>query len=125
MRLRVYDKDKGYHLCIGTFYGDAEYLYVRRSWCILAPMLPYDCQCDDRLLYDFFCQEMDISVELTSTEFRQFINQYLADRDTWHPALEPYLIDTTHWKYKSLYKSTSNKILEWYTPDTNSFRRHG
>jgi len=122
MRLRVYDKDKGYYLSIGAFYGDADYSYVRRSWRFLVGMLPYDSRYNDRQLYGLFCQETCICIEMTFTEFRQFISKYLADRDRWHPALKPYLIDTTHWKFRSLYKSTSNKILEWYQSDTNPYR---
>ena len=123
MKLKVYDKDKGYHLCIGRFYGSADYSYVQRSWSLISHLIFHNTNLDDRLSYELFRKENCVRVEMTALEFRLFISMYLRERSSWHPALEPYIIDTTHWKFKSLKKSSSNKILEWvqHNPEHTPF----
>lgn len=124
MKLRVYNKDKGYHLCIGVFYGYADYIFVSHSWEYLLPILPKKPDTSSESYYEQFCKEDCVSVEMTAIEFRKFISKYMQECELWYPAWKPYSIDTSGWKFKSLCKSSSNKILEWkhYDPKDRYFR---
>ena len=121
MKLQVYDKDKGYHLTIGVFYGYADYTYVKRSWRYLLSVIPVDVP-DHKAYYEQFCNEDCVSIEMTAEDFRKYITRYCEEWTNWYPAWKPYFIDTTHWKFVSLYKSPSNKILVWKHYDPKCFR---